>query len=71
MLKYESINEEVRVERIFPSVRRGELAKSINEVLTNRYIIQLFDGNHVTLYDLNDSETKPIEFDLPFNTQLT
>ena len=70
-MKYESINEEVRVERIFPSVRRGELAKSINEVLTNRYIIQLFDGNQVTLYDLNDSETKPIEFDLPFNTQLT
>jgi hypothetical protein len=28
------------------------LARSIDEAITNQQIIQLFDGNHVTLFDL-------------------
>lgn len=70
LLKYDSINEELKVERIFPSVREGELARSVDEVVSNQHIIQLFDGNHVTFFDLKDPDIKPIEFNLPNNTQL-
>ena len=59
------------MDKIYPSIRQGELARSIDQAITNTHIIQLFDGNHVTLFDLNSNEATPIEFNLPNTTQLT
>lgn len=68
LLHYDSINEEIRVERIFPSVREGELAKSISEMVNSQYVVQLFEGNHVTLFELKDEQTVPKEFKVPVST---
>ena len=55
------------MEKIFPSVKQGQLVKSIDERVTGQYIIQLFDGNQVTIFDIKSEETKPIEFSVPCN----
>jgi hypothetical protein len=50
---------------------QGQLARSIHEAVTHQHVLQLFDGNHVTLFDLSASEAVPIEFNLPLQEQLT
>jgi hypothetical protein len=64
LLKYDTINEEVTVDRIFPCVMQGELARSIGEAIAGDHLVQLFEDNHVTLFDLRNEELAPIEFNL-------
>lgn len=52
-------------------MRQGQLARSIHEAVTPSCIVQLFDGNQVTLFDLSKEELAPIEFTVPVDSQLT
>lgn len=47
------------------------MSRSIDEAITNQQIIQLFDGNHVTLFDLTKEGLTPVEFTVQMETQLT
>lgn len=70
LIKYDDINEDVKIDRIFPSLKRGEFVKCIDQTTNDKYLLELFEGNNVTAFNLGQETLIPIEFGLPTNEQL-
>jgi len=70
LLKYDSIKEEVSIERIFPCVRGGDLEKVIAFAIVNECVIEVFENNHVTIFPAQEDILTPIEFTIPAVTQI-